>query len=488
MATRREFLGTVGAGALSGITVLTQSKTVPAASLIDAYPGMETALRGLADRHARPLTRGGELRLDGTNGAFAASLGRPSVGRGERGQSIASDGLLTFAIDVDEPTYVTGDLRLSPDADSRPGLRAYVLCDTTLVGAPMVTAPEWGIKEVTDAAPPVAGQRPATEIRLGEWLLTKGRHYITIAGPHARSAGAFGGLVLRALPREVRQPIYTFAYISDTHVYGKRERLDWMNRKMGDAAGDELRRTLDALAAESIAFVLHGGDMTETAIRSEFDEVSRIFRGQPLPVYACLGNHDVYLESSRGDALELLGAHFPGGTLDYAFTQPPVRFVVMDVAIEQPELLAAKQEWLRRTLAADRQTPTIFVWHYAPYNRAGVSSCGFRVPDWSPLGKRALLETLQAAPNVFATLNGHDHWDEVNRLGGITHVQNAAFVEWPNTYRLLRVFPDRIEWEVRQVANRGYVRESLVPQKRVSWMIATRETDVTGDAPLQRPR
>ena len=139
----------------------------------------------------------------------------------------------------------------------------------------------------------------------------------------------------------------------------------------------------------------------------------------------------------------------------------------MDVAIEKPELLGAKQEWLHQTLAADTTTPTIFVWHYAPYNRAGVSSCGFRVPDWSPLGKRALLEILQAAPNVFVTLNGHDHWDEVNRLEGITHVQNAAFVEWPNTFRLLRVFPDRIEWEVRQVAIRGYVRIARPRQARL---------------------
>ncbi|MDX9793687.1 MAG: hypothetical protein RBU24_09295 [Kiritimatiellia bacterium] len=41
----------------------------------------------------------------------------------------------------------------------------------------------------------------------------------------------------------------------------------------------------------------------------------------------------------------------------------------------------------------------------------------------------------------------------------IACLQNAAFAEWPNLYRVLRVYPDRIEWEVRQVHNRGFVSE-----------------------------
>ena len=73
------------------------------------------------------------------------------------------------------------------------------------------------------------------------------------------------------------------------------------------------------------------------------------------------------------------------------------------------------------------------------------------------------MSIVQAAPNVVATLNGHDHWDEVNTLEGITHIQNAAFVEWPNSYRVFRVYADRMEWEVRQVSNRGYIRESFLP-------------------------
>jgi len=255
---------------------------------------------------------------------------------------------------------------------------------------------------------------------------------------------------------------------------------------MGEAAAPELRRTLESLATEGMAFVMHGGDMTEKATRDEFVLVRDLLAAQPLTVYGCIGNHDRYLPSSRPDALELLAPYFPGGTLDYTFMRPPLRFVVMDVAVEDEPVRAKKVQWLAETLAADRSTPTVFVWHYPVFNRGSVSSCGFRLQDWSELGRTTLLDLVRGAPNVIASINGHDHWDEVNVVDGLPFVQNAAFVEWPNTFRVYRVFSDRLEWEVRQVANRGFVRESFLPEKAMSWMIATRDGDLGGVIPFRR--
>jgi len=41
---------------------------------------------------------------------------------------------------------------------------------------------------------------------------------------------------------------------------------------------------------------------------------------------------------------------------------------------------------------------------------------------------------------------------------------------------------------VRQVANRGFVRESFLPEKAMSWMIATRDGDLGGVIPFRRSR
>ena len=137
-------------------------------------------------------------------------------------------------------------------------------------------------------------------------------------------------------------------------------------------------------------------------------------------------------------------------------------------------------QWLRDTLAADTQTPTIMMWHYGFYDRMSETSCGHMMRTSTCSGANSVLELLRESPNVIATLSGHSHWNQVNTLEGITHIQNPAFAEWPNAYRVFRVYEDRVEWEVRQVANRGFVREGFTPEKAQSWMISTGAGDLTG--------
>jgi hypothetical protein len=384
-----------------------------------------------------------------------------------------------FAVRTSRPVWVRGELELTPDADLRPGLRATLLSDATVVGAPMVAAEPWGITEVTDPAPSVLGRVPPTRIEVGPWLLPAGRRYLTLAAPHMRAAGVFHALRLEVLDRPVLRPRYSFAFIADTHVR-RAGREDWMNRKMGEASAPQLLRTLQELSREGIDFVMHGGDMTERATRDEFLLMRETLAAQPLPVYGCIGNHDRYLPTSRADAREVLAAHFPGGSLDYVLSKPPLRFVVFDVAVEDAAHRERERAWLHDALRAEPDVPTVLIWHYPPYNRGGTANSGFQLQDWSQLGRDHVIDVLAGAPNLRLILNGHDHWDEVNVVSGVPSLQNAAFVEWPNTYRVFRVYDDHLEWEVRQVSNRGFVRESFLPAKAQSWMIATRDTDLGG--------
>ncbi len=43
-----------------------------------------------------------------------------------------------------------------------------------------------------------------------------------------------------------------------------------------------------------------------------------------------------------------------------------------------------------------------------------------------------------------------------------------------------------MEWELRQVANRGLIREAFTPEKAQSWMISTGPGDLAGTIPLAR--
>ncbi|MBT7165897.1 MAG: hypothetical protein HN904_24160 [Victivallales bacterium] len=463
---------------------------------IEAYPSVVKSLRGVADRHATALSPGETLVLDARSGAMVSSfVPGEAQSAGSAAVALPPDGLLVFAIDAPRAMMATGSIVLEPDRDLRPGLRATVLCDSTVLAAPMVMAEPWQGEgnPLTGPAPDCVGQRPPNRVGLTKWLLPEGRHYLFVSAPHFRSGGTFQRLELRALEEPVRAPAQRFALLSDTHIGAGRG--TWMNNKLSGPAPAELAATLRSLRTEGIGYAFIAGDMTDGATRDQFATLGQVCGDSGLPIYGCIGNHDAYHASSRPDALELCAGLFPDGRTDYAVRRGNLRFIVLDGSHwraadgtfmdhykrGQSRGVAAKPEqidWLRQTLAADLKTPTIFIWHYPLYNRGGISSCGYRMAKWNT-GPN-VLAVLQKAPNLIAALCGHTHWNEANVRAGATHLVNPAFCEWPNAYRVFRVYDDHLEWELRQVANRGFGRESFVVPKALSWMLSTGPGDLGG--------
>jgi hypothetical protein len=463
---------------------------------IEVWPKLESALHAAADRHATVLRRGQRLVLDASKGALAPSISRSEVRAADAASvAVPAEGLLTFAVDAEEPVVVTGTVRLEPAADLRPGLRAYVLSDATVVAAPVVKAAPWrnvGGHE-TGAAPDLRGERPAAAVRLTEWRLSKGRHYLTVAGPHTRPAGVFVRFELQVLDRPAEEPLYPFALFADTHLGDGRP--EWMNVKMDEPAIAELEQTLRRLRGEGAAFAFIAGDMTDGGKRSQIESLGRAVRNSGLQVYGCIGNHETFSATSRAELLELAPGLFPSNRTDYAVSQPPLRFLVLDGSWwrdREGQVLQAydrtkaagigpkpeELERLRAALAEDTRTPTIVLWHYAFYSQRGVSSCGYEMGK--PMLDKPVMDILAAAPNVVATLNGHLHFNACDDYEGLACIQNAAFAEWPNAYRVFRVYADRVEWEVRQVGNRGFVSEGVLPDKALTWMLSVRDGDLAG--------
>ncbi len=468
---------------------------------IATYPVISRNLQAKADRLAVTLAPGTEVVLKAESGVLAAGFASAEV-RQVSGTSVElpPDGMLVFAVDAPRPVRVAGTMRLEPDADLRPGLRASVMCDSTVLATPMVQADAWvglGPRTLTGAMPDIAGAQPADQVELTSWLLPAGRHYLMVAAPYFRRGGTFHGLWLRASEQPEPDPLYQFALLSDTHL-GSGRGL-WMNYKMNEPAHAELAATLASLKAESMRFALIAGDMTDQALREQFDALGHICRESGLPVYGCIGNHDSYLASSRCDALELCPELFPGGTTDYVLSQAPLRFIVLDASYWKDrngvfldrynpkngmsiDIKPEQVDWLRQTLAADVRTPTLAVWHYPFLTRGGLSTCGYRLP--AERVDQEVLDILEAAPNVVGTLAGHTHWNHFHTHNRLHHVTNPAFCEWPNAYRVFRVYSDHIEWELRQAGNRGFVRESFAVPKALSWQISTGDNDLGGATAL----
>lgn len=466
---------------------------------IEAYPLVAKSLQSLADRRVTALRPGEVLRFDGRNGALTPSLlPGEAILPSQAAVPLPPDGMLLFAVDAPVPMRASGTLVLAPSTDLRPGLRATVLCDATVIGTPMVAAAPWQSvgNPLTGPAPECFGTRPPERVELTPWLLPAGRHYLCVASPHFRDGGTCQRLELTTSAQPVQPPLQQFALLSDTHLGTGRP--IWMNTKLDGPSCAELATCLAALRGEGMDYAFLAGDMTDSGTRDQYALLAQACSGTDLAVYGCIGNHDSFQAGGRDTALDLCARLFPAGRTDYTVQQGRLRFVVLDGSYwrtadggfldhpvpEKTKGVGAKPEqveWLRDALAADRQTPTVFLWHYPLCSLGGVSSCGYRLVDWH-VGAD-VLALLEQAPNVIASLYGHAHWNEVNVRAGRTHLINPAFCEWPNAYRVFRVYDDHLEWELRQVANRGFVRESFVVPKALSWMVSTAPGDLGGEIP-----
>lgn len=498
----RLILRTHGTCWIDDITITPGSSTVTPAQI---WPQVEAAMRAAASSRVTVIDPGDTVTLDARDAALVpdTALAQTALPGGATAV-IPAEGLLSFAIDARSDLTLTGSLQLEPDADLRPGLRVTVLSDDTVIAAPSVKASSWtGTYQGSrpGPAPNIKGARPSSTVSLAPFRLGKGRHYITLAGPHIRSGGTFAKLELQAAARPAEKPLYTFGFFSDTHLgFG---RPAWINIKLNVRAGAMLEAALRQLKREGAGFAIIGGDMTDGGRLSHLKELARVIKRAKLPVYGCIGNHDV-AEDSRKNIAATIPKLFPSGpkNTDYDFAKPPLRFIVLDGShwrVKDGSLRDHRTKeagavsysdnmtgWLRDTLAKDTATPTIVVSHYRFYDRRGVSNVSGYNLGKEPALDNKLMAILSSAPNVVATMSGHLHFNSVSNYHGISTLQNPAFVEWPNAYRVCRVYSDRLEWEVRQIANRGLIREGVSKDNALLWMLSTSEGDLSGTVNFTR--
>ena len=500
---------------LTSLIIVMLPSTARVAKGLDAianWPDLKALLHSEADKHPVRLSRGSSIILDASKGVLAPDLSLLQVlPVNDLTVAVPANGVLTFAVDVAEPMYVTGSVSIAAEAaDLRPGLRAYVLSDTTVVAAPMIYQEVPAGQTQIDFDFP--GEMPDKMVPLVRWRLRAGRHYISIAGPHYRAAGVFESLELHGLATVPQRPEHAFALIADAHLGNVGASYKSWSPHRGGASALQLGNTLKALRQEGISFAILAGDMTDTSADGQFQQLGKVIASSGgLEVYGCIGNHDAYVSAARPTALAVPGL-FPGGKTNYVLNKAPLRFIVVDAAYwltsegkwvdyfdrsiyagigMRPE----DRQWLIDTLAADTSTPTVVVSHFPFQVSAGKTQCGYVLSA----EQGDLQDIIKAAPNVIATLNGHKHCNHVetyqNNFGDdIVSIIAPSLVEWPAGYKVIRVYSDgsavHLEWETRLVDNMGYVATSapqLSSSPSLSWRISTGD-DLAGEIGLSKER
>ena len=187
-----------------------------------------------------------------------------------------------------------------------------------------------------------------------------------------------------------------------------------------------------------VAAVVITGDLADSGLDVEYEQVLELVRGLGVPVHALPGNHD---DRDR------IRRHFglpsdDGMPVQYSADLGPLRLVIVDSTLpghDRGELDAQRLEWLDRELGSAPAAPTVIAMHHPPFCTGMPAFDRIGIPD---ADRRALSAVLERHPQVHRIIAGHIHTTSVGSIAG----RPALTV--PGTYAkaLLRLDADHLEF------------------------------------------
>lgn len=232
---------------------------------------------------------------------------------------------------------------------------------------------------------------------------------------------------------------FTFAYISDSHLYEKTLNERFV-RQLERAVAD-----INALDPQP-DFVLYGGDLAQLGQPGELKLGAQILKQVKAPLKMMVGEHDWFLD--MGDLWkELFGKHY------YSFDHKGVHFITLMSVNEKDfwtaknlspmqrmqivsglddgrqsafEVGAEEREWLARDLANIPKTTPIVVFSHSPLYKL-YRPWNFWTDDADEI--QALLQPFQTV----TVIHGHTHQVLTNRIGNI-HFHGMLSTAWPWPY------------------------------------------------------
>ena len=245
-----------------------------------------------------------------------------------------------------------------------------------------------------------------------------------------------------------------FLYIADTHLGAGH-----MGCQQQKAYPEELPQILSALrmymsTCGEIDFILHGGDMIDSTTEENILAAAQIF-DFPVPIYLCLGNHDLTTPDALEQWLELAPQFFVDKNQDYTVT---AEHCVIHVAPNQwsdhhfywdkgdnEHLSDAQTEYLSRQMLKNSDVPHMLLTHSPVY---GLPTEQTGLPDLihAPVASfTAEMEALvREHPTLKCVLGAHSHKNMRVQHDGVQFVTVSSLVESPFEIKLFEVTSEQI--------------------------------------------
>ncbi len=226
---------------------------------------------------------------------------------------------------------------------------------------------------------------------------------------------------------------FQFVFFTDVHL---------QQEKNAVYAFDKAIQKINQLQPD---FVISGGDNITDALGQTFETADRLYnlygrsiKKLKMPIYHVLGNHDVFgiykesgVKSTHPEFGKKMFSHRLGKT-HYAFSHKGWHFIILDSVLltEEGKYVGGvddtQVQWLQRhTSGLDRKTPIVIVLHIPFYSIMPQMDPRFKTEVFT-INNSGTILSLFANLNLKLVLQGHVHYHEVIKAGGVTYISGGA--------------------------------------------------------------
>lgn len=255
-----------------------------------------------------------------------------------------------------------------------------------------------------------------------------------------------------------------FIYLSDSHLGA--DGTGFHQQPMYATHLTEIVKGLKTWLEENpdVEFILHGGDLCEWGTEELIRQAEEMFQFS-VPMYLCLGNHDLTEVESLSYWLKHAGRMFPegkpeftirknGGVLHVAPNHWEERKYFWDGTERQLPWIADEQ-WSEFESAKEGEVE-VFVTH-SPVLGVPPSQTGMDEMYHEPIPafREQIANWGKIRQQLKYVLGGHNHLNMREELDGITYITAPAFSEAPFEFKIFQIDDGKLQMET--VSLRDYV-------------------------------
>ncbi|WP_010276264.1 metallophosphoesterase family protein [Paenibacillus senegalensis] len=240
-----------------------------------------------------------------------------------------------------------------------------------------------------------------------------------------------------------------FIYLTDTHIGANP--IGFHQQPAYPEYAAEIAAALDREALKQKAdFIIHGGDLIDSCCKESIQKAYELFC-LSVPVYLCLGNHDLDHPDALRHWLQDAPRLFPGGKPEFELVTEVCRIHVMPNHWEEgrryhwhkaqlPYFSEEQWLWLEAGLQQEPDKIHLLITHSPVFGmsreQSGLDRIIHDVPDDF---QRSLVELVRRFPNLKAVFSGHNHLNTLTCESGAAFVTASSLVETPFEYKLIEV-------------------------------------------------